>query len=192
MPGGQSKLRCYPRRICQKKTQCNPCRQCAGHRCTSKRAGDGLSGAREQCRSKIEGSFRPPQASGQWECGQDTDGLDSSAWQSLYIDCAVLMRKMLTLHVLLLSVLNEAKLFPVRTVDGRMQQCRLVHGDLSEYNMPEPWQASRVCRPSVLTGPVSLPLSASVQVGFLTSICFGTVFGVPDLYFATLTIDPYS
>ncbi|CAJ1408745.1 unnamed protein product [Effrenium voratum] len=41
---------------------------------------------------------------------KDTDGLDSSAWQSLYIDCAVLMRKM-------------------------MQQCRLVHGDLSEYNM---------------------------------------------------------
>lgn len=41
---------------------------------------------------------------------KDADGIDAAAWESLYIDCAVLMRKM-------------------------MQQCKLVHGDLSEYNM---------------------------------------------------------
>lgn len=41
---------------------------------------------------------------------KDADGLDAAAWESLYIECAVLMRKM-------------------------MQQCKLVHGDLSEYNM---------------------------------------------------------
>ncbi|CAK9103549.1 unnamed protein product [Durusdinium trenchii] len=41
---------------------------------------------------------------------KDTELADPAAWESLYIDCAVLMRKM-------------------------MQQCKLVHGDLSEYNM---------------------------------------------------------
>jgi len=41
---------------------------------------------------------------------KDADGLDNSDWEAVYIDCAVLMRKM-------------------------MQSCKLVHGDLSEYNM---------------------------------------------------------
>jgi len=41
---------------------------------------------------------------------KDAEGLDASAWDQLYIDCAVLMR-------------------------GMMQRCKLVHGDLSEYNM---------------------------------------------------------
>ncbi|CAE7825230.1 Riok1 [Symbiodinium sp. CCMP2592] len=41
---------------------------------------------------------------------KDTEGLDASAWEQLYVDCAVLMR-------------------------GMMQRCKLVHGDLSEYNM---------------------------------------------------------
>mmetsp|Transcript_55041 Transcript_55041/g.103140 ORF Transcript_55041/g.103140 Transcript_55041/m.103140 type:complete len:503 (-) Transcript_55041:214-1722(-) len=41
---------------------------------------------------------------------KDTEGLDVTAWDELYVDCAMLMRKM-------------------------MQQCKLVHGDLSEYNM---------------------------------------------------------
>mmetsp|Transcript_91730 Transcript_91730/g.163259 ORF Transcript_91730/g.163259 Transcript_91730/m.163259 type:complete len:541 (+) Transcript_91730:27-1649(+) len=41
---------------------------------------------------------------------KDAEGLDNNDWESVYIDCALLMRKM-------------------------MQVCKLVHGDLSEYNM---------------------------------------------------------
>jgi len=41
---------------------------------------------------------------------KDAEGLDAAGWDRVYVDCAVLMRKM-------------------------MQSCKLVHGDLSEYNM---------------------------------------------------------
>ncbi|CAE6924315.1 RIOK1 [Symbiodinium natans] len=41
---------------------------------------------------------------------KDAEGLDALSWDQLYMDCALLMRAM-------------------------MQRCKLVHGDLSEYNM---------------------------------------------------------
>eukprot|EP00930_Biecheleria_cincta_P055908 TRINITY_DN42155_c0_g1_i1.p1 TRINITY_DN42155_c0_g1~~TRINITY_DN42155_c0_g1_i1.p1 ORF type:complete len:506 (+),score=118.55 TRINITY_DN42155_c0_g1_i1:60-1577(+) len=41
---------------------------------------------------------------------KDAEGVDGAGWEDLYTQCVVLMRKM-------------------------MQQCKLVHGDLSEYNM---------------------------------------------------------
>lgn len=41
---------------------------------------------------------------------KDAEGVDTAGWEDLYTKCVVLMRRM-------------------------MQQCKLVHGDLSEYNM---------------------------------------------------------